>query len=150
MSVLAPLTWPSYYASVRLKGTPKGPHLSLPPSTHASDHHPFHKLYGLWLPAACQGCWPGHCLAAVPFLTTHPTTPGLGDAQPLLALDEGCIEIKSQILNPIAQGSAGRTRFCRAPNKSVQFRGRKLPGGARGGEAGEGAQPHTATWGHIR
>lgn len=41
LSVLAPFTLSSHGTSVHLKGTPKGSHLSLPPSIHASGHHPF-------------------------------------------------------------------------------------------------------------
>ena len=63
--------------------------LSSPPSAHAWDHHPFHKLTCPQLPTAYQGCWPGCCSAMVLHLPTHPSTPGLRNAQPLLASDEG-------------------------------------------------------------
>lgn len=63
--------------------------LSSPSSAHAWDHHPFHKLTCPQLPTAYQGCWPGCCSATVLHLPTHPSTPGLGDAQPLLASDDG-------------------------------------------------------------
>ena len=68
---------------------PQRPSLSSPLSAHAWDHHPFQKLTCPQLPTACQGCWPGCCSATVLHLPTHPSTPGLWDAQPLLASGEG-------------------------------------------------------------
>ena len=54
-----------------LKGTPAGPHLSSPPSPYALDHHSSSKPSWLQPAAACQGCWPGYCLATCA-LPAHP------------------------------------------------------------------------------
>ena len=131
---------------------PQRPSLSSPPSANAWDHHPFQKLTCPQLPTACQGYWPGCCSAMVLHLPTHPSTPGLGDAQPLLASDEGWSnkipDSKSNSLAAAKPRSAGWARFCRTPNQRVWFRGPKLPGGVRG-RGQEAAQPHAAPQGPV-
>lgn len=132
------MTWPSHCTSVGPKGTPAGLHLSLPPSPYASDHHSFSKLTWLQVPAACQGCWPGSCLATCalpahpalhPRAWRHSTTSGFGGG-----LHQNKIPHSGS--RKTLKGGPGQAPHSSKPKRAVQGEKTAQRGLRRGGQRG--------------